>query len=339
MGKSINVVIKCRLGESLKPGFSGVKFGKYELLPTPSELLEGFKTELILKFEDVWRDGQEGSNPEREGEIILSWLSVILRQKLKIGPSRLNDVEIPLYSKELIAFNPQIDSVDNISDLYAKFKSLSLKNLEKYVRSCECYQEALLISNNNPSISFFLFVVGIECLSSNNYDFYQYLIKKLPDKKEITRKGINEIYNEFIEDYGLKNNFIEFIMSNFDEWKKDFSEQEFRNLLSSVYNIRSVFTHEGENLKKYIKLVDGTLKSKSFLTRIGNKELEFPGLNYLSHVVRSVLINFLEKQKSSEIDNIPELALKDSLVNLKVSDNETIKKGEFVFKEKIKHRD
>ncbi len=340
MNKSINVSIKCRIGESLKPGFSGIQIGKYALSPLPFEPIGDFKSELLLNFEDKWDEGQLGSNPEREGEIILAWLSVVLRQKLKVASSRLNNVQIPHYGKEIIIFESPIIFPENFSDLYAKFKSLSSDNLlEKYVRACECYQEALFVSTSNPTISFFLFVVCIECLSNKDYDFYQYLMKELSTKNKISKEGISEIYKKFIEEYGLKNNFIQFVLSNFNDWRSDFSEEEFRNLLSSIYKIRSVFTHKGEDLKKYIRLVDGSLKSKSVFTKIGNSKLEFPGLNYLSNIVRTVLINFLKKQETSDVDNIPELALKDSIVNLEVADSETIKKGELVFKNKIKYRD
>jgi hypothetical protein len=339
MNQSIQTVIKCKLGKSLKPDFSGVNIGKYSFSPLPSEISEGFETELLLNFEDKWKEGQEGSNPEREGEIILSWLSMVLRQKLKVCSSRLNNVQIPTNNKEIILFESLINFPDNISELYIKLKSLPIDLLDKYVRACECYQEALLVSNNNPTISFFLFVVSVECLSNKDNDFYGYLTKELSKEKEISKEEIEKVYKKFKEEYGLKTNFIEFILSNFDEWKKEFSEEDFRKLLSSIYNIRSLFTHEGENLEKYIKLIDCSLKSKSISTKIGNKDLEFPGLTYLSNVIRVVLINFLAKQEVSQQDNIPELALKDSLVNLKVADEETIKKGEFVFKSKIKHRD
>ena len=330
--------IKFRLGKSLKPGFSEINLGKYKISILPSGELDEFESELLLNFEDKWNEDQQGSNPEKEGEIILSWLSMILRQRLKVSSSMLNNVQIPNDNKEIIIFDSPVIFPEEILDLYNRFKSISKdSSLERYVRACECYQEALLISNSNPTISFFLFVVCIECLSNKDYDFYQYLKKEINSKKNVSKEEIDEIYRRFIEEYGLKNNFIEFILSHFDDWKRDFSEDEFRNLLSSVYQIRSTFTHKGENLKKYIKLIDSTLKSKSVVTKIGDKNLEFPGLNYLSNIVRDVLIDYLKKQEIIECDNIPELALKESLVNLVPIT--TIQKGDFVMKNQIKHRD
>lgn len=336
MNKYLEVSIKCKLGELLKQGLGEISIGKYRILPLPSEKTDGFKTELLLHFKDELREGQKSSNPEKEGEIILSWLSVILRQKLKTSSFRLNNVQIPNVNTELIVFESQIDLPEDILDLYMKFKSLPLETLERYVRSCECYQEALLLSTNNPTISFFLFVVCIECLSNKDYDFYQYLIKEMCSKEEISKKEINSIHDKFINEYGLKNNFIQFILSNHEDWKTNFSEDEFRELLSSIYKIRSLFTHKGESLEKYIKLIDAQLKSKTVFTIIGDKKLEFPGLNYLSILVRTVLVNFLKKQEFSDKDNIPELALKDSLVNLVPL--EAIQEGNFVAKNQIKHR-
>lgn len=337
MNKSIQVSIKCRLGESLKQGFGGINIGKYSIYPLPSEPMNGFKTELLLNFKDEWKEGQTGSNPEKEGEIILSWLSMILRQKLKVISSRLNNVQTPNSNTEIIAFQSPIDFPENIDNLYNKLKALPLETLERYVRSCECYQEALSLSTSNQTISFFLLVVCIECLSNKDEDFYQYLMKELLVKDEVSKREINEIHNKFIDEYGLKSNFIQFVLSNSEEWKADFSEDEFKELLSSIYKIRSIFTHKGESLKKYIELVDTTLKSKSVFTKISDKNVEFPGLNYLSLLVRTALVNFLKKQENLEGDNIPELALKDSIVNLVVNGG-TIQKGEIITKEKIKYR-
>ncbi len=341
MSKSIQISMKCNLGESLKPGFSGINMGKYTFSPLPSESIGDFKSELLLNFEDKWKEDQQGLNPKKEGEIILSWLSMILRQKLKVNSSRLNNVQILNTKKEIISFESPIDFPENILDLYNKFKSLSQENLRKFVRACECYQESLLVSTNNPTISFFLFVVCIECLSNKNLDFYQYLIKKIKDqnKEGLSKKEIEEINKEFVTEYGIKNNFIEFILSNFDDWEKEgFSLDEFKKFLSSIYEIRCTFTHEGTNLNNYVKLIS-KLKSKSVFINIKNRDLEFAGLDYLSKMIRKVLISFLEKQEVSDNDNLPEFALADNIVNLILNEpNQSIKKGSFVMGNQIKHR-
>ena len=292
----------------------------------------------MLDFIDKWKDEQTGSNPEKEGEIILSWLSLILTQKVKLNSVRLNEVSISDTNQGNIIFNSPIIFPENLSDLYTKFKSLSLEVLERYLRACECYQQSLLTSSNNPSVSFFLLVVSIECLTNKEQDFHEYLIKELDEKNEVSKQEINKIHESFITEYGIKKNFINFIMSHYSGWNSQFSEEEFKKFLSSVYDIRSSFTHKGENLEKYIKFVDNTLKSKSVFTTIGDKKIEFPGLNYLTEIVQRVLINFLEKQESSECDNIPQLALNESLIHLEVDDKSSIKKGSFVFTNQIKHR-
>jgi len=338
MSKSIKVSINCNMGESLEPGFSRVSFGKYSLFPIPTKLNSDFKTKLLLNFIDEWKNEQIGSNPEREGEIILSFLSVILKQKVKFVSSRLNDIQMSKENKELISFNSPIKFPEDLADLYDKFKSLPLEILERHLRACECYQEALLISNNNPTISFFLFVVCIECLSSKEQDFYDYLIKKIGDKREISKEEIERTHESYVKEYGLNKNFISFIVNHYDDWKKDFSEKEFKKLLSNIYSIRSSFTHKGENLEKYIRYVDNTLKSKSVYTKIKDKKVEFPGLNYLSEIVQKVLINFLGKQNHPEGDNVPELALNEGKIDLEVYDNLSFKKGGFVFTNQIKHR-
>jgi hypothetical protein len=339
----INVSIKFKIGEQIKP-FDKIEIGKYTIYQLPSESQDGFKTELLLQFKDKWEENQNGSNPEKEGEIILSWLSVVLRQKLKLSGTTLNNINLSKTHKENISFETNFSFPEKIVELYNRLKSLPFSEgehlLEKYVRACEVFQEALLLSNSNQTISFFLLVVCIECLICKDYDFYEYLKKEISKRENISKEEIDKIYEKFIQEYGLKNNFIQFILSNFDDWKSSFSDKEFRNFLSSIYKIRSSFTHEGEDLKKYICLVDNTLKSKTVSTSIGKKkEIEFPGLNYLSEIVRKVLINFLNNQSPTEIDNIPKLALECDKINLALSVPGTpIKKYQPITGDMIKHR-
>lgn len=336
--KNISVSIRFKIGEQLKPGFSGMSIGKYTLSVLPSKLANDFKSELLLNFEDKWEEDQQGSNPEKEGEIILSWLSMILRQKLEVDASKLNNIQTPNTKKEIISFESSIEFPENISALYHKFKSLSQANLRKFIRACECYQESLLVSTSNPTISFFLFVVCIECLSNKDKDFFAYLKEKIGE--ETSKKEIEEIYKNYKKEYGSCKNFIQFILSHFDDWEKDgFSIDEFKKFLSSIYKLRCFFTHEGKNLKNYIKLIN-KLGSKCVFTNIYNKNVEFPGLDYLSRIVRKVLINFLEKKEVSNNDNIPEFALGDDAINLILRNSaEGIPKMSLITKNQIKTRE
>jgi len=218
MSRSIQVAIKFRLGEQLKQGFAGLTFGKYNFSPLPSEFTGNYKSEMLLNFEDDWVEGQHGSNPEKEGEIVLSWLSMILRQKLKVSSSRLNNVQIQMDNKEIIVFESPIDFPDNLSEIYIKFKSLPLDKLERYVRACECYQEALLLSTANSTISFFLLVVCIECLSSKDDDFYSYLMKEISSKKDVSKKDVSK------KDVSKKD------VSKKDVSKKDVSKKDIKDI-------------------------------------------------------------------------------------------------------------
>ena len=334
----IKVDIKFRISGKLKNDFGSIQIGKYTFSKIPSNLKDN--SELILSFRDVWKEGQIHSNPEKEAEIILSWLSVILRQRVKFDSGMLNNINNSKENKEKIVFSEEISFQDNITELYTKLKSLPYdednKLLDKYIRACECYQDALFLSSENPGISFFLFVVSIECLSDKNNNFYEHLMNEIKTTEQISKKEIEEVYKKYNENFGSHKQFIKFIIENFDEWKQSFSEDEFKKLLSSIYSIRSTFTHTGEDLKKYIELIDNTLKSKTVFTRIGDKNLEFPGLNYLSHLVGSVLINFLNSKTPSEKDNIPQLASDSSLVNL-VATTE-VKAHTSVTSNQIKHR-
>ena len=335
----IKVDLKFKIGGQLKPGFDNINMGKYSIFQLPSQKQGEFKSELLLKFKDEWEEGQEYSNPEKEGEIILSWLSVVLRQKIKPDAVMMNHVGHQKIDGEKISFNNIVEFPNNMLELYNKLKSLPYNLLEKYIRACEVYQEALLLSNYNSNISFFLFIVCIECLSGKNQTFYDYLtseMKKL-NKKEISTNEIKDFSDKFNEEYGLKKNFIKFIVNYFKEWDNGFSsEEEFKDFLSSIYNLRSKFTHEGENLEKYTDIADRTGVKSVYTKEEGKKEKEIVGLNYLSKIVKEVLINFLNEQPLLEGDNIPKLASSYGTANLIAVGN--IIKGQEITKDFFKHR-
>lgn len=330
------VSIKIRTSGALKSGFKGLTFSRYQLMPLPSNTDSDFRGELLLNF----KGDRIPSHLVGEGKIISAWLSVLLKQKIIVDASRLNNINISKTKTENISFETECTFPENIEELYNKFKSLPLAEkdslLEKYSRACKVYQEAIILSNVYPTLSFFLLVTAIECVSTPDREFYAYLLKEMGSREDITKEEVDTIYCEYNTKYGIKNSFIEFILKNYDEWKDEFSEEEFRDLLGTAYKIRSNFTHKGKNIEEYIRVIDTIIRGKTVSRKVGNKKVEVLGLNYFSEIVRKVLIKFLDGQPDLGCDNIPELALQDITMELVATTD--IKGGEVVTADKIKYR-
>ena len=313
--EKFKVRVLCETSEQIDPLLDGMCLDNgYKITILSSQLTGEFKGQFLLSFDFNWLCDETTCDVKLLSKRIVPWLSTILGQKLRIESIRINGKDIPYGNPESIIFKSQTDLLpDEIHNLYARFISMPIAEnnnlLEQYIKACELYQNAVLLSASHPNISFFLFVVSVECLSEKNCDL---------------------------------NNFIDFIISNYEEWKFHFPEEEFRILLSSIYHIKSSFTHKGENINKYIILVDQKLKSKSAFTYIDDTFIEFPGLNYLNHIVRNVLLNFLRKQEivmhegKVRIDNLTPVVRKDSIAELVPT--KAINAGDTVCSDAIKHR-
>jgi len=338
MSEEVDISIKCKIEKNLNP-FEKITFGKYTLFRLPSNPQDKFYTELILNFKDKIQEGEIRSNPEEEGQIILSWLSIILQQKIIIDSVMMNNVNLPRINKQLIFYEKDTISSEEINKLYSYLTSLPLdeeKTMERYIRACEIYNSALTLSDVYPEVSFLLFVTAIECLSNKNSNFYKYLMKNAISEN-ISREEINRLYSEFNKENGDLSNFISFIFNYFDDWKEIFTKEEFTALLKTIYEIRSSFVHGGEGKKDYLLLVS-TLNCKCISAKMENKEVEIPGLDYLNKVINKILVNFLSKYSNLDLDNIKKLALQRGIVNLCVDESFGCKKGDFIFRSNIKHR-
>ena len=280
-----NVQILFTSSKSIKPTQTeAIKIGKYKLraVPTARASLTDSTENILLEFNDEWDADQKFSNPEEEGNIVLSFLSLIFQARIEHVASRLNTVQITAKRAHSAYLNGEIVLPPNTEKLLKKLLSMDMDLLRQYMRSCNAYKTALSLIGENPTLSFFLLVTAIEAISGK-------VIKKTE-----------------------RVNFVEFILNYLPKPVKDDipDEKLLRTLIKEAYAMRCAFTHGGHRLS-----IGSLLADKSDLPFVAhyvdNKRIYSPSLKWFEKVVRYALVSFLEKQKIKKAEekkfpNLPE---------------------------------
>lgn len=279
--------------KSLEPELREVTFGKYKIcsVPTPRESLIDTHENLLLEFYDLWKEDQKGSNPEKEGDYVLSLLSLILQMKVEFDSVKLNNVQVTMKKKRSSFLAGKIEFPSDFEDLFKKLCSLDLDVLRQFLRSCNTYRTALSLIDDNPTLSFFLLVTAVEAISN----------------KVIKRKRIRENFREFI---------LKYLPISFEE------ELGHRKLLLSLidqaYGMRNAFTHGGTEISIGTLSADA-LERKYVKHYVKGKEVYSPSLRWFENVVHAVLLEFLRTQKAVEGEEprISDLAMKEGIIYVK----------------------
>ena len=167
---SMPVVVRFSCSREFAPTIEEGIVGKYRVKPIPSQkpIFARFGEELLLSFVDQWKRGQQHSNPVEESRYVLAWLSLALRARIGYRASKINNVDVDL--QQLPKYKDFVSRLEafpsELNDLYHKLLSLDEALLRQYIRSCLVYQSALSMLEDSPTLTFFLLVVAIECLSN-----------------------------------------------------------------------------------------------------------------------------------------------------------------------------
>jgi len=286
------------------PRLKEVTFGKYKLssVPRVRESVEDTHESLILEFEDSWAEGQVSSNPEREGDYLLSFLSLINAMKVEFNSLKLNNVQATLRTRRSSFLMGRIDSSVNLGELCSKLESLDQDLLRQYLRGCGAYRTALSLTQDNPTLSFFLLVTAIEAVSNKairsghqKKDFVEFILKYLP--------------KSFEDELGDKDLLSE--------------------LINQAYVMRSNFTHGGTEISIVTLLAD-RVGRKYIKHMVKDKQICSPSLSWFAGVVQAVLLKFLLDQEVRERHEsiLSDLAREEGVIYLKAARD--IKAGQIV---------
>lgn len=302
MAESYKVVTRFSLSKEIIPGTSEIEFGKYRFFSIPSvrELFKTKEEEAILEFVDVWKENQTYSNPKEEARYVLAALSLLLRTQVKFHSMRTNNVNVTIETGIPKRFLGRLAIPQDFHELYEKLCSLENEILKCYLRSARIYQTAISLTREDPTLSFFLLTVAIECLSNN-----------------VIKKGSHqERFEAFIREY---------LPSEFED------ERQHLNFLKQAYKVRSLFTHRGRDISTASSLADRA-EIPAVKHFVKGKEVITPGLLWFERIVQGVLVNFLRRQKIRKTQkNLSELARERGIIYLKTK--KALVQGQFVTKE------
>jgi hypothetical protein len=294
LATSLDIEVIFNSSKSISPTISAVKMGKYEIttIPTVRESLTDTKETWMLKFKDVWTDNQMHSNPYKEAEYVLSFLSLLCESKMQYLASKSNSVQSEIRQKHSSYLEGKIEGFPKIEEAIQKMNSLDVDMLRQFLRSCSSYRTSLSLIDDNPTLSFFLLVTSIEAISGK-------VIKKSD-----------------------KVNFREFILKYIpSELKKEVGTDKLLvDLINEAYTMRCAFTHGGTNISIGSQTADQS--NRPYIKHyVESKETFSPSLRWFEKLVRAVLINFLIEQPilNPVETKLSDLARDEALIYMKIA--------------------
>jgi hypothetical protein len=301
---SLDVEISFTSSKTLEPRLKGTAFSIYRIcsIPTAKESILDTYENLLLKFQDKWREGQINSNPEKEGDYVLSLLSLIMAMKVEFNAIKINNVQGTLRKKRSSFLMGKMELPDDLEELVKKLQGLNTDLLRQYLRSCDAYRTALHLIDDNPTLSFFLLVTSIEAISNR-----------------LRKSG------------SLKRNFKEFILACLPKSFEDElgSRELLVSLLGEAYNMRCAFTHGGKGIS--IGTLSADNVNRNYVKHyVENKEVCSPSITWFERVVRVALLEFLRKQKVTDGHDsaLSRLAREEGVIYLKTARN--VESGQIV---------
>lgn len=296
-------------------GTNQVAIGKYDIELNPCEN----NSEGIVSF-----GVESGQDPKDivfvdilfESEYFLSFLSVASRSNCKFSGGLL-DFENIVRQKITYGLTRKTFDFNEVKHYYDKLCSLAEEDKERFVHACVRYRQAISIWETEPVVTFFLFVVAVECLSNSMVLNYSNIAW--------------DVYRSFYGDPNYPRGkmpkavkFVEFLCKYLppEALKNEGDIMKLKMRLLSAYFIRSSFVHDGAELPQPVKLADH-LRKKSVvysLRKQGKKyEIRAPGICWLESIVNCAFKCFLESEsgKTTPTDIFRDQAKKSGRFDMK----------------------
>ncbi len=270
--------LKLVLSKRLPPGTVAIEAGRYRLAPVPTASADA---EAVLSFSNSYEAPVGGgSHPEEEATIVARCLSLSIDARVRKAGIRINHIDIPDSPDRHRTLYPQFYGRCDPTAFPTHLRVLAAlpDDLARQVsRAAATYSFALEFVPGDPTFAFFLLVVAIECLSSQ--DAVIPYAELEPDGKKCER------FCRFV-----KGMLVEAVKGP-DERNDELITQ----LLKTVYYAhRSGFVHGGREVSAAALLADKA--GSSYLKHlVDGKETRTPGLAWFARVVRGSLLGYLER--------------------------------------------
>lgn len=309
-----NIAIESRLlfSKQFPTSLDHVKFSHYTLKVIPTDSL--FDGEAVLSFSDKYEHEQgNGSNPEEEILNVLRIISVLLNTRIKKTGLRVNSIHIqPGKSRNAYKEFLGILDLKDIQEYFDQVLKLDEDIARQLLRSCHSYSFAIEFIPSDITFAFFLLVVAIECLSSQN------LI--IPHEElDMDRKKC-ERFSSFIKKY----------FPHERRGDDETNDELFTELLKTVYySHRSGFVHGGKEVSIAATLADQA-KSSYFKHNVKGRVTKTPGIGWFANIVRYSIIGFIKSfpLKGNPVNEflLSKLSFEKAGIQMKVK--RAVRKGE-----------
>lgn len=273
------------LSKRCRPGMQDVTFGRYRLQPLPTADVESGSA--LFSFLDEGPPGEAtNSHPEEEAGMAIAVLSLLTNTRTREHGVRLNHIDLPRLQTQKQLY-PEAFGEMETEELDLAFRSLvSLSDglCRQFVRGARTYSLAMDFVVDEPALAFFLLVVSVECLSTQD---------SVIRHADLNPDTSCERYCRFVRDN----------LRDADKGQDERDEQLFTKLLKRVYHShRSGYAHGGKEVAVATAMADRA-GSSYFRSIIDGKEILTPGIRWFARIVRSALIGYLLDEKTESPDS------------------------------------
>jgi len=265
------------LTKSFPRGVSKISFGNYEIRPV--SYFSSTEIEALLSFSHNSANSDGKGHPEEEVDIICRLLSVFLNTRIRKLGTVADDNTIPVFDGRERVQYPQLFGYlehDTLDDLIKRVLTLDEDLARQFIRACRCYSYALEQIPSDPAFSFFLFVTAGNCMSSRE----GVISDAESDPEDDQAERFSRFINAFIPDElkaanGMSGDFMTALLQN------------------AFYHHRRAFIHDGRKIASASREADKNGAAYSHVS-IDGREINVPGLVWLSNAVRSALLGYLK---------------------------------------------
>jgi len=244
-----------------------------------------------------------GSHPEAEAENVFRLLSVFCDCRHRRLGLQINGVKIERDTVKdgYPQFRGTLDGAHLAADL-EHFQRLEDDLARQYLRASHAYGFALDFIPGDVTFAFFLLVVSVECMASQ--DVVIPFAQLDPTRKKAER---------FVA-------FIDGCLPNADRGPDERDPDLLRELLKTIYyEHRSGFVHGGREVSAASLMAD-RVESSYFKHELDGKEVKTPGIGWFARVVRGALLGFLRsgtRQRAADQQLLGRLALEKATLRMK----------------------
>ncbi len=301
----ITTELRCELSRRFPVAQGEIDLLRYTLRPLPSKY--GGQQEAILIFQDEMTRGH--SHAEHEGEIVLSFMSLLYDCRVTKTGYRVNGLDIsgdkPSTMKLSELFGgqvPEIDAAAMVRNLFTLGDHLT----KQFVRACNAYSLAIVAVELDRSLSFLLLVTALECLSTQEEVIPNADLRKSSKSAERYCRLVQMFCGAASGLYPIEG------------------EESLRTDLKTVYySHRSAFVHGGAEVSIASEVAERA-GFNSISHFVDGKEVITPSLKWFFQIARTTLIGFLlnfpRNNEAPDAEVLANIASSRAVLTMRVGD-------------------